>query len=106
VLTVSLCHCLRAPRSVSLRRGEEVGLVELLSLYRCVTVSLYRCAALYMEDCIQYPLPLLVYPRLQIDSVAKVRDGRARSVGNDEREQTLNQLLTVSGPGTPAFNND
>lgn len=30
----------------------------------------------------------------EIDSVAKVRDGRARSVGNDEREQTLNQLLT------------
>jgi ATP-dependent Zn protease len=33
---------------------------------------------------------------LQIDAVAKGRDGRMRSVGNDEREQTLNQLLTVS----------
>jgi hypothetical protein len=32
---------------------------------------------------------------LQIDAVAKGRDGRLRSVGNDEREQTLNQLLTV-----------
>ncbi|CAI5467915.1 unnamed protein product [Closterium sp. Yama58-4] len=30
----------------------------------------------------------------EIDAVAKVRDGRMRSVGNDEREQTLNQLLT------------
>lgn len=27
--------------------------------------------------------------------MAKGRDGRLRSVGNDEREQTLNQLLTV-----------
>jgi hypothetical protein len=32
---------------------------------------------------------------MQIDAVAKGRDGRLRSVGNDEREQTLNQLLTV-----------
>ncbi|CAM6116501.1 unnamed protein product [Calypogeia fissa] len=30
----------------------------------------------------------------EIDAVAKGRDGRMRSVGNDEREQTLNQLLT------------
>ncbi|CAK9266041.1 unnamed protein product [Sphagnum jensenii] len=30
----------------------------------------------------------------EIDAVAKGRDGRLRSVGNDEREQTLNQLLT------------
>lgn len=28
--------------------------------------------------------------------MAKGRDGRLRSVSNDEREQTLNQLLTVS----------
>eukprot|EP00850_Spirogloea_muscicola_P000495 SM000002S05575 [mRNA] locus=s2:941670:945782:- [translate_table: standard] len=31
----------------------------------------------------------------EIDAVAKARDGRLRSVGNDEREQTLNQLLTA-----------
>ncbi|KAJ0084090.1 hypothetical protein Patl1_31146 [Pistacia atlantica] len=31
---------------------------------------------------------------LQIDAVAKSRDGRFRIVSNDEREQTLNQLLT------------
>jgi len=30
----------------------------------------------------------------EIDAVAKGRDSRLRSVGNDEREQTLNQLLT------------
>ncbi|KAK9902089.1 hypothetical protein WJX75_003893 [Coccomyxa subellipsoidea] len=30
----------------------------------------------------------------EIDAVAKGRDTRLRSVGNDEREQTLNQLLT------------
>lgn len=30
----------------------------------------------------------------EIDAVAKGRDMRLRSVGNDEREQTLNQLLT------------
>lgn len=33
---------------------------------------------------------------MQIDAVAKSRDGRFRIVSNDEREQTLNQLLTVS----------
>lgn len=32
---------------------------------------------------------------MQIDAVAKSRDGRFRIVSNDEREQTLNQLLTV-----------
>lgn len=32
---------------------------------------------------------------VQIDAVAKSRDGRFRIVSNDEREQTLNQLLTV-----------
>lgn len=32
---------------------------------------------------------------LQIDAVAKSRDGKHRIVSNDEREQTLNQLLTV-----------
>lgn len=32
----------------------------------------------------------------QIDAVAKSRDGKFRIVSNDEREQTLNQLLTVS----------
>ncbi|KAH7331990.1 hypothetical protein KP509_20G062400 [Ceratopteris richardii] len=30
----------------------------------------------------------------EIDAVAKGRDGRLRTVSNDEREQTLNQLLT------------
>ena len=30
----------------------------------------------------------------EIDAVAKSRDGRYRIVSNDEREQTLNQLLT------------
>jgi len=30
----------------------------------------------------------------EIDAIGKGRDGRLRSVGNDEREQTLNQLLT------------
>ncbi|XP_057768961.1 ATP-dependent zinc metalloprotease FTSH 7, chloroplastic-like [Salvia miltiorrhiza] len=34
-----------------------------------------------------------------IDAVAKSRDGRFRIVSNDEREQTLNQLLTVCGGG-------
>lgn len=33
---------------------------------------------------------------VQIDAVAKSRDGKFRIVSNDEREQTLNQLLTVS----------
>ncbi|KAE8039224.1 hypothetical protein FH972_011653 [Carpinus fangiana] len=32
----------------------------------------------------------------EIDAVAKSRDGKYRIVSNDEREQTLNQLLTVS----------
>ena len=32
---------------------------------------------------------------MQIDAVAKSRDGKYRIVSNDEREQTLNQLLTV-----------
>ena len=32
---------------------------------------------------------------MQIDAVAKSRDGKFRIVSNDEREQTLNQLLTV-----------
>lgn len=32
---------------------------------------------------------------VQIDAVAKSRDGKFRIVSNDEREQTLNQLLTV-----------
>lgn len=35
---------------------------------------------------------------MQIDAVAKSRDGKFRIVSNDEREQTLNQLLTVSVP--------
>lgn len=35
---------------------------------------------------------------MQIDAVAKNRDGKFRLVSNDEREQTLNQLLTVSFP--------
>ena len=38
----------------------------------------------------------------EIDAVAKGRDTRLRSVGNDEREQTLNQLLTeLDGFDTP-----
>ena len=36
------------------------------------------------------------FPYAQIDAVAKSRDGKFRIVSNDEREQTLNQLLTVS----------
>ena len=35
----------------------------------------------------------------EIDAVAKGRDNRLRSAGNDEREQTLNQLLTGEGTG-------
>ncbi|KAK6272120.1 hypothetical protein POUND7_009203 [Theobroma cacao] len=35
---------------------------------------------------------------LLIDAVAKSRDGKFRIVSNDEREQTLNQLLTVETP--------
>lgn len=34
--------------------------------------------------------------------MAKSRDGRFRMVSNDEREQTLNQLLTVRFPGMVA----
>lgn len=30
----------------------------------------------------------------EVDAVAKGRDSKLRSLGNDEREQTLNQLLT------------
>jgi len=41
-----------------------------------------------------------VYFGMQIDAVAKSRDGRFRMASNDEREQTLNQLLTVSIPLT------
>jgi ATP-dependent Zn protease len=37
-----------------------------------------------------------VFFGMQIDAVAKSRDGKFRMVSNDEREQTLNQLLTVS----------
>lgn len=33
---------------------------------------------------------------MQIDAVAKCRDGKSRFMSSDEREQTLNQLLTVS----------
>lgn len=36
---------------------------------------------------------------VQIDAVAKSRDGKFRIVSNDEREQTLNQLLTVRHTG-------
>lgn len=39
----------------------------------------------------------------QIDAVAKSRDGKFRIVSNDEREQTLNQLLTVSFASSPCF---
>ncbi|KAF8768773.1 hypothetical protein HU200_007333 [Digitaria exilis] len=41
-----------------------------------------------------YDNPFLFGLSLQIDAVAKSRDGRYRIVSNDEREQTLNQLLT------------
>lgn len=48
----------------------------------------------------QQPMDVLmdsvIIPFMQIDAVAKSRDGRFRIVSNDEREQTLNQLLTVS----------
>ncbi|RWW10732.1 hypothetical protein BHE74_00032447 [Ensete ventricosum] len=37
---------------------------------------------------------LCLFLLMQIDAVAKSRDGRYRIVSNDEREQTLNQLLT------------
>lgn len=39
-----------------------------------------------------------IYFGMQIDAVAKSRDGKFRIASNDEREQTLNQLLTVSIP--------
>lgn len=41
---------------------------------------------------------------LQIDAVAKSRDGKFRIVSNDEREQTLNQLLTVSSTLASSLN--
>lgn len=44
--------------------------------------------------------PIRVSFGMQIDAVAKSRDGKFRIVSNDEREQTLNQLLTVSIPLT------
>lgn len=44
--------------------------------------------------------PIGFYFGMQIDAVAKSRDGKFRMVSNDEREQTLNQLLTVSIPLT------
>ena len=44
--------------------------------------------------------PISVSFGMQIDAVAKSRDGKFRIVSNDEREQTLNQLLTVSIPVT------
>lgn len=40
---------------------------------------------------------------VQIDAVAKSRDGKFRMVSNDEREQTLNQLLTVRFQPSGAF---
>jgi len=40
--------------------------------------------------------PLIFNFVMQIDAVAKSRDGKFRIVSNDEREQTLNQLLTVT----------
>lgn len=42
---------------------------------------------------------------MQIDAVAKSRDGKFRIVSNDEREQTLNQLLTVRFQPSGAFSN-
>lgn len=56
-----------------------------------------------MPDYLQYVIPLGILNKifylpfmLQIDAVAKSRDGKFRIGSNDEREQTLNQLLTVS----------
>ena len=51
--------------------------------------------------CKMFDLILTIQPSklsfdMQIDAVAKSRDGKFRIVSNDEREQTLNQLLTVS----------
>ena len=43
------------------------------------------------------------FSSFQIDAVAKSRDGRFRIVSNDEREQTLNQLLTVGSPRKSSF---
>lgn len=42
----------------------------------------------------------------EIDAVAKGRDSRLRSVGNDEREQTLNQLLTELDGFDKAYKED
>lgn len=42
----------------------------------------------------------------EIDAVAKGRDNRLRSVGNDEREQTLNQLLTELDGFDKAYKED
>jgi hypothetical protein len=44
--------------------------------------------------------PIRIYFGMQIDAVAKSREAKFRMVSNDEREQTLNQLLTVSIPLT------
>lgn len=49
-----------------------------------------------MFDLIFTTQPIKLSFVMQIDAVAKSRDGKFRIVSNDEREQTLNQLLTVT----------
>lgn len=50
--------------------------------------TFYLCTSFNIIFCFQF--------MFQIDAVAKSRDGKFRIASNDEREQTLNQLLTVS----------
>lgn len=63
----------------------------------------YECVffdSIKMFDLIFTIQPIKLSFCMQIDAVAKSRDGKFRIVSNDEREQTLNQLLTVSIPLT------
>lgn len=61
---------------------------------RCMTIVFYLVSvSVFYNEMMTLGYFFLYFG--QIDAVAKSRDGRFRIVSNDEREQTLNQLLTV-----------
>lgn len=57
---------------------------------------MFACVILILDLCGFSWIGFNIVCLPQIDAVAKSRDGKFRIVSNDEREQTLNQLLTVS----------
>lgn len=94
----SQVHALRSPCANLLLRctaGEadvpffSISASEFVELY--VGMGAMRVRELFANA--RKEAPAIVFID-EIDAVAKGRDMRLRSVGNDEREQTLNQLLT------------